>query len=815
MTANPEPAPLAGPAAAGSGSPTSLLGTGASTRRGDDRPPDRDVARAELVLAADPTLALARLELDPDPIDALAAALTGLQGQTETVELHLDLLPMTPARQHQLRAAALRDDTETAAGPRGGARMGVGEQLRLVYHGATKPAPRPATGGRSTPTPLVRSATLRRTRGVADKILAVDEPWWELQLLLRVTSTRRGRAEPRLHAVLAALQQFAAENHLRVAGQRLGGFYLGSDLPWRRRRFDRRADTGLFRPTEAGWVTTREVAGLFKPPSKRCGATNVARSGGPVPPPPRELPTYRGVVDRDLLPQGWVRDERGWRPTGSRKVDTFFEALTGGSRSGKTERMVAQFLHLALTGEGGMYLDPHVQAIERMKPYLGACADRICEFNLARTGARRQAGYNLLSMTGRSRADIDGRISAVVTSFSAALSWGAINNRAQNLVTQSVWSLCEIGLALPPELQPTIFQITTLLSDELWRAAVLPHLPPEVAAFWTTRFGNLEKGAITPITNLLDRLRSSPVVAALLGSPQSTFDPRHAMDHGQLVLASPAGTGDKDVFLASFFLYDMFLAALSRQDSGLAPEQLRWFWLACDEMQELDRAGTVLERMLRETGKYGLRILGATQSLSVLNKNTQDMWLTNRSHLISSVERSDAAKTLAKEWSDKVAAATITRLERFTAIGQITHHGKRTNPYWMRGFDVADLFAEHYDETAPADITRATAANLGYRPVDQTLAELATLDARIATWLASHPPRTRTDVTHRPDPTPPPAAPTHRAPTATTAGGPERDQVTQDSADEAPQPTDPPDGPSGRGDMPANVTPLRRPTRWK
>jgi hypothetical protein len=173
-------------------------------------------------------------------------------------------------------------------------------------------------------------------------------------------------------------------------------------------------------------------------------------------------------------------------------------------------------------------------------------------------------GWNLISMQGAGVDDIEARVGTVTASFAAALGWTERNTRAQNLVTMATRSLCELGLCLPPEAAPTIFQITTILSDDDWREAVLPRLSPYVQQFWRTRFEKLD---YTPVTNLLDRLRSNSSTAALFGASRSTYDVRAAMDQGAIVLACPAGLGDLDRICASMFCYDLYRAALSRRDT--------------------------------------------------------------------------------------------------------------------------------------------------------------------------------------------------------------------------------------------------------
>ena len=60
-------------------------------------------------------------------------------------------------------------------------------------------------------------------------------------------------------------------------------------------------------------------------------------------------------------------------------------------------------------------------------------------------------------------------MSAVVASFASAMGWGTVNNRAMTLTQMAAQSLCELGMRLPADLQPTIFQMTTILADEDWR----------------------------------------------------------------------------------------------------------------------------------------------------------------------------------------------------------------------------------------------------------------------------------------------------------------------------------------------------------
>jgi hypothetical protein len=237
-----------------------------------------------------------------------------------------------------------------------------------------------------------------RREQIAAKLLQ-SEPLFELQVLVRCQSPVKGMAGERMQALLGCFDAFGAANSFRVAGVRLLGLaFLGSDLPGVRKWFDRRMDTGLFRPLRRVVLGARELAGFVKPPTMYCAAPDVLRLGAALHPSPRDLPEYRG--QRDVLPLGRVTSERGPRIVGLRLQDTFFTYTAGRSRWGKTELAITQFLSLVRSGHGGLFLDPHEDGIQRIKACLTepGLAERIVELDVVGARSRDgQPGWNLLA----------------------------------------------------------------------------------------------------------------------------------------------------------------------------------------------------------------------------------------------------------------------------------------------------------------------------------------------------------------------------------------------------------------------------------
>jgi hypothetical protein len=210
----------------------------------------------------------------------------------------------------------------------------------------------------------------------------------------------------------------------------------------------------LFAPARRRVVTASEVAGFLKPPTRRCPARNVLRSGGVVGEAPERLAEFHG--QRDLIPLGRVVGEHGVRTVGVPLEGTFFSYTAGRSRYGKTETAIGQFVHLVRSGHGGFFLDPHEDAIERIKAHLTdeGLRDRVIEIDLA-TRSDRQPGWNLLATHGRPPHE---QVDAVVDAFASTLGWDETNTRALNLTTQAAQALIELARTLPPELAPTIFK---------------------------------------------------------------------------------------------------------------------------------------------------------------------------------------------------------------------------------------------------------------------------------------------------------------------------------------------------------------------
>ncbi|MFD4612897.1 ATP/GTP-binding protein [Streptomyces sp. NPDC058440] len=722
---------------------------------GRGKPATREMhyARAELALALPDHLALREVPLTPDPLEALANAVADVREDLgESADVVLDLVPVAPnrvsRRRRRLLAQARRNPSDGPAIPgmpqqrtnRFGFDLGA-----VMSEIATEMKGNQGGGARQRQHHQQRTTyRVMDMKAAMGKLVPGAEPVFSMQLLVRTCARDEYRARMLLDQVLAALEPWSGDNHLRTVGLHLGVTRVRADHRIYRGRFDRRFETGLFVPRRHSWVTAQEIAGLLKPPTKHNMAPNIARSGGVVPPPPVALPTWSG--QRGLLPLGWVAKAGGGeRLAGVPLKYLLFALFLGKSGFGKTEMSLVQAIAIAHDGFGVLFLDPHGDGWTRARPYLAhkELADRIWEIDLTSPELDKMVGsWNPLSMERRRESEIPDIVQYIVTGVAAALNWSDSAGRAKTILTRAVeslvylsWHVCRAGR---PDLAPTVFQIRTILTDAVWRTNVLAYLPKDIRDFWENVFPGYSKEAIPVVTNIIERLSSSNAVKAFLGSSRSTYDIRHAMDTGKIVFVCPAGTGDVDRIISSLLIYDLFRAGLSRRDTP--PDQRRDFYTFIDELTSVDGASKgTLAQITEQLRKYNVKLLAMTQMAQRLSATTRQGLLQNLSILSTTASDVDEATLVTRRWGKKVTPDTVVQLNRYSYVMSVTLEGGTTDPFRVRGASVEDLYGDYYRPQNEERLARAIDENLQRRSVRDILTDLRRLDARLRRFIVTLP----------------------------------------------------------------------------
>ncbi|WP_329127285.1 ATP/GTP-binding protein [Streptomyces sp. NBC_01465] len=712
----------------------------------------RYVERAELVLALPDQRPLAALGLDPDPLQQLATALCSVRTQDgERADVVLDLIPISERplarRRRRLLAAAKRRGPSAYGMKISGGLSGIGllESFTSAW-----------SGGRAKTRSRERVPRMTDVRQGMGKFEPGAGAVFAVQLLLRTEAGHPQAALERMHQLLAVFAATSEENYLRPHKPRTRRAVAG---------FERRFETGEFAPRRRQWITVRELAAFLKPPTVRCGGAGVVRSGGQVPPAPATLPVYTGQPG--LIPLGAVAYPDGRERIGAARVqDYLFGLALGKSGHGKTEQALVAAIALAHNGFGTWFLDPHGEAWARAKPYLAHphIQSRVWEINLAEAEPDQLVvSWNPLSMEGRRSCDVQKIVLSVTEGIAAAQNWGDSAPRARTILARTAQALALLNVKAVgegrPDLQCTLFQVRTWLTDDGWREVLLPHLPRRVRAYWEQTFPRLASDAVPTVTYAIDRLDTSAALQAFFGNPRSGYDVRTAMDTGRVVFVCPSGS-ESDALVSCLLIHDLHRAGLSRQDT---PRELRrTFFSWGDELTAVDSSSKgFLAAIAEQLRKYEVRFTGMTQMVLRLSPITRQALLQNQSMLSTCAADFDEAAFIAKRWKGRVTAETITELPKYHYVMSVTLDGVPTTPFRVRGLPVERIFAKYKNPAGIPDLDAAIDSNLRRRPVGEILTDLEELDELILAHHTGRPaagdsgdPTTLTDPAERPLPCP-------------------------------------------------------------
>ncbi|HZD68466.1 MAG TPA: hypothetical protein VFA45_05990 [Actinomycetes bacterium] len=718
-------------------------------------------ARAEMVLAHNDVHPLAEnIHNEPDPVFRLARINNSLDYDAgERAIIVVDLVPLPPnsrrrKRRKLARRAARMARKEGIPGlgslsdvspPRldhaGDVLFGEGQGNRLFGDGQ---------GSTSRDRKHELNSEEQRVQDALRGRLDSLATGFAIQVLIQVTAVGKDRAERLRDTFSSTFGVFAGANAFHKLGVNLGFVFIGPDVPPLRWLFDLRLRSGLFLPGRRSVVAASEIRPFLRPSWAESEPDNwVFRLAGAQVPPEFQVPQFG--YQPDLVPLGRVIARQGVKILATRVSDFRFSFLSGKSKSGKTEQAMNQFIHLARSGYGCFFLDPHPHNINKLRPYLTDVADRIVEIDFSGSGAGREMAWNLLDMQGRTIEDIELKTKAVDDSISSVLHLGLfeLHDRTRAYLFMAVHAILELALRLPPELAPTIFQVGTILSDQGWRQATLPYLSPTVRGFWERPFaGGTTEEAIAPITNLLDRFRAWTNAAVLMGAAGSSYDIERLMNEGKIVLACSAGLSEREQLAANFVVYELLYTGLLKR-RGKPPSRLRPFYAFIDEIELYDRAGSpyggkghgYLADLLERLPRYNVFLAMLNESPERLTPKTVEAILTNRTTMATMALDERSAQVLYKEWSTTGKPLTIPLLDRYQFLASVKADDIVTLPILNHGVPVSELWAHCYDPGGVSAMNQQIEENVrasAGRVARRSIAELNALDDRIRKWLDEH-----------------------------------------------------------------------------
>lgn len=347
--------------------------------------------------------------------------------------------------------------------------------------------------------------------------------------------------------------------------------------------------------------------------------------------------------------------------------------LSGTTGVGKSTLLLSMWFQHANTGRGAVLIDPHGDLAEaalncvprhRIKKtiYLNPGGDP--EFPVA---------FNPLYNVPKEQRPV--RAAQLLNAFKSIWhdAWGA---RLNTILYHSLAALLDIGDA-------TLLCIPRLLLDAEYRKRILDQVEDaKVRQWWEMTFPYyLSQGpdAMTPVLNRIDQFLASPHVRNVLAQPKATFDPRHAMDHGYLVVVnlSKGVLGPEHANLLGSLLIACFgSAAMSRADMPAA--QRRDFAMIIDEFQNY--ASTEIKDFLAEVRKYNLSVVLSHQHFGQMHPDVRAAVIGNVGSYIVFRVGADDARVLESTFAE-IPSERLTETSNHRARVRLLHSGNPTSVF--------------------------------------------------------------------------------------------------------------------------------------
>lgn len=292
--------------------------------------------------------------------------------------------------------------------------------------------------------------------------------------------------------------------------------------------------------------------------------------------------------------------------------------ILGATGSGKTTLISNMIYQDIVNGKGVGVLDPHGQLIEKLLEVIPK--DRIKdvvwfapdddEYPVALNLMEIKSENLTASQLQKQKSLVASNIISVIEKFYDAKYFGP---RMEYVLRNTILTALETD-------EPTLQTLLDILTNKSYRKEVVKGLQNQTLKnFWVNEFeklGSMQRNnVVSPITNKIGGLLSSPINYNILIQPKSTLDFDEIINEGKILLCdlSKGKIGeDESSFFGSFVIAKIQLAALRR---ALMPEEDRKdFYLYVDEFQNF--ATPTFAEMVSEARKYRLATIIAHQSIS-------------------------------------------------------------------------------------------------------------------------------------------------------------------------------------------------------
>ena len=304
---------------------------------------------------------------------------------------------------------------------------------------------------------------------------------------------------------------------------------------------------------------------------------------------------------------------------GLSSADRMHMAIFGLPGSGKSSILKLLIYQNIVRGEGFMVIDPHGElardVLSMVPPSRHEEAIYVNPASLYRFG--RTVQINPLQCRNPDEKFV------VVMSFVGTLfnlykdSWGP---RLETVLRNAANALVD-----SPEYN-TLGHISEMITDETAREDILKDVSSKnVRHFWTEIFAKqYSKDAGSSAYNKIDKILSTPTVAAMFDAQKSSIDMRDVIEEGMMLVVDLSTGASDDIaqFLGSIFLNALYVEAKRRIDvhaEDMEKARSHPFYVYVDEAHMFSNA--TMSEMLRALRKFGVKVTLATQTANAYEKD--------------------------------------------------------------------------------------------------------------------------------------------------------------------------------------------------
>lgn len=366
--------------------------------------------------------------------------------------------------------------------------------------------------------------------------------------------------------------------------------------------------------------------------------------------------------------------------------------IVGKTGTGKSMMMLGMIKQDIQSGKGVCLIDPHGDLVDAVFPCIPD--DRKEDvYYFDPSDKEYVTGFNILEATTNDpESERDYLLQEVISMLLRTVDYDVnmFGPRAQQWTRMGCMTL----MALPDG--GTLLEVPRLFEDEKYLNSTLEKIQdPILVNWWKNNFlpqAEFHKSEMLGyFTSKYSPLISGPQVRNVVGQYKSSFDFKHIMDEGKILLVnlSRGKIGQQNsALLGSMFVSRLLLTAMSRAWSQ--EEKRRDFYLYVDEFQNFITDS--FETILSEARKYNLILTVANQHLAQLKAmgrlgdKIQRAVFGNVGTLVSFRLGTDAP-TISNELGDPTDDSTLRNLENRYTVTKLLVEDAPTTPFTMRTID--------------------------------------------------------------------------------------------------------------------------------